>query len=102
MSNEKVVVQIIDKVGNHGKTFTFHNNEGTNHGMIRKAFSSRMRELLNKIFGVLLMANDVYKRGDYVERVIFLLMLIQRSLAGPLPARDLFLLVVQQRINYQI
>ena len=48
------------------------------------------------------MANDVYKRGDYVERVIFLLMLIQRSLAGPLPARDLFLLVVQQRINYQI
>ena len=48
------------------------------------------------------MANDVYKRGDYVESVIFLLMLIQRSLAGPLPARDLFLLVVQQRINYQI
>lgn len=40
MGNEKVVVQVIDKVGNHGKTFAFHNNKGTNHGMVRKAFSS--------------------------------------------------------------
>jgi len=34
MSNEKVIVKIIDKVRNHGETFTFHNNEGTNHSVI--------------------------------------------------------------------
>jgi hypothetical protein len=48
MSNQKVVVKIIDKVGNHRETFTFHNDERTDHSMIRKAFSSRMREFMNK------------------------------------------------------
>ena len=36
--DEKVVVQVIDKVGNHGKTFAFHNDKGTDHGMGGKTF----------------------------------------------------------------
>ena len=34
MSNQKIIVKIIDKVGNHGETFTFHDNKGTNHSVI--------------------------------------------------------------------
>jgi len=32
MSDEKVVVEVMDKVRNHGETFTFHNNKGTDYG----------------------------------------------------------------------
>lgn len=34
MGNKKIVIEIIDKVGNHGEAFTFHDDEGTNHGMV--------------------------------------------------------------------
>lgn len=47
VSNEKVIIQIIDKVCNHGETFAFHYNKGTNHGMVGKAFASGFRVLLN-------------------------------------------------------
>ncbi len=36
--DEKVVVEIIDKIGNQGEAFTFHYNKGTDHGMVGKAF----------------------------------------------------------------
>lgn len=39
MGNEKVVIGVIDKVGYHGKTFTFYNNKGTEQGMIGKALT---------------------------------------------------------------
>ena len=47
MGNEKVVIEIINKVGYHGKTFTFHNNKRTNHSMVRKTFPSGGRVLLD-------------------------------------------------------
>ena len=47
MSNEKVVIQIINKVRNHGKTFTFHNNKRTNHSMVGKTFPPCERVFLN-------------------------------------------------------
>lgn len=47
MSNEKVVIQIINKIGNHGKTFPFHNNKSTNHSMVGKFFSPCDRVFLN-------------------------------------------------------
>nr|DAV08309.1 MAG TPA: hypothetical protein [Bacteriophage sp.] len=47
MSNEKVVIQIINKVRNHGKAFTFHNDKSTNHSMVRKTFSPCNRVFLN-------------------------------------------------------
>lgn len=31
---EKVIIQIIDKICNHREVFAFHNNKGTNHGMV--------------------------------------------------------------------
>lgn len=34
VSNEKIIVEIVHKVSDHGKAFTFHNNKGTNHGMV--------------------------------------------------------------------
>lgn len=34
MSDEKVIVQVIDKVGAPRESFTFHNDKGTNHRMI--------------------------------------------------------------------
>lgn len=48
ISNEKVVVKIVDKVRNHGKTFAFHDNEGTNHRVAGKAFPSGFREFPDK------------------------------------------------------
>ena len=39
VGDEKVVIEIINKVSNHGKAFTFHNNKGTDHGMVGKAFT---------------------------------------------------------------
>lgn len=47
ISNEKVVVKIIDKVSNHGKTFAFHDNEDTNHKVVGKVFLSVFREFLD-------------------------------------------------------
>ena len=41
MGNQKVVIKIIDKVCYHGKTVTFHNNKGTDHGMVGKAFANQ-------------------------------------------------------------
>lgn len=32
--NEKVIVKIIKKLRNHRKAFAFHDNEGTDHGMV--------------------------------------------------------------------
>jgi len=46
--NEKVVVKVIEKVGDHGKAFTFHNSKGTDHSMSGKAFQSSKRVFLNK------------------------------------------------------
>ena len=34
MRNQKIIVKIIDKIGNHGETFAFHDNKGTNHSVI--------------------------------------------------------------------
>lgn len=48
MSNQKGVVKIIGKVENHRETFTFHDDERTDYSMIRKAFSSSVRELLGE------------------------------------------------------
>jgi len=48
MGNEKIVIEIIDKVSNHGEAFTFHGNEGTNHGVAGKAFTSRFWVFLNE------------------------------------------------------
>lgn len=36
--DETVVIKIIDKIGNHGKTFAFHNDKGADHGVVGKAF----------------------------------------------------------------
>lgn len=47
MSDKKVVIQIINEVGNHGESFAFHSNKGTNHGMVGKAFPSGFRVFLN-------------------------------------------------------
>ncbi len=41
MGNEKIVIEIIDKISDHGEAFTFHDNEGTDHGMVGKTFASR-------------------------------------------------------------
>ncbi len=41
MGNEKVVVKIINKVCYHGEAFAFHDNEGTDQGMVGKTFTSR-------------------------------------------------------------
>lgn len=38
--NEKVIVKVVDKVGNHGKAFAFHDDKGANHGVVGKAFPS--------------------------------------------------------------
>lgn len=34
MGDEKVIVEVINKIRNHGKAFTFHDNKGTDHGMV--------------------------------------------------------------------
>ena len=47
MGNKKVVAQIIDQIGDHGKTFTLHDNESTDHRMVRKSFAAGLREFLN-------------------------------------------------------
>ena len=47
MGNEKVIIQIINKVRYHGKAFAFHNNERTEHSMVRKTFPSGGRVFLN-------------------------------------------------------
>ncbi len=39
MSDQKVIVEVINEIGDHGEPFTLHNDEGTDHGMIGKAFS---------------------------------------------------------------
>ena len=46
--DEKVVTEIINEVSDHGKTFTFHNNKGTDHRMIGKAFTSGFWVFLNE------------------------------------------------------
>lgn len=48
MCDEKIVVEIIDKVGKHGETFALHDNERTEHCMIGKAFSSGFRKFRNR------------------------------------------------------
>ena len=48
MSDKKVVIQRSDELGNHGETFAFHNNKGTNYGMVGKAFLSGFRVFLNE------------------------------------------------------
>lgn len=40
MRNKKVIIQIIDKLGNHGKPFAFHNDKGADHGVGGKAFAA--------------------------------------------------------------
>lgn len=40
MSDEKIVVEVIDKVGKHGEAFAFHDNKRTDHSMIGKALTS--------------------------------------------------------------
>lgn len=57
VSDEKVVVQVIDKVGYHGEAFTLHHNKSTNHGMTGKSPASGFRVFLNK--GQL----EVHKKG---------------------------------------
>ena len=47
MSKEKVVIQIVNKVRNHGKAFTFHNDKITNDSMVGKAFPTCGRVFLN-------------------------------------------------------
>lgn len=48
MGNEKIVIEIIDKISDHGEAFTFHDNEGTDHGMAGKTFTSRFWVFLNE------------------------------------------------------
>lgn len=40
VGNEKVIIQIIGKVGNHGKAFAFHHNKSTDHSVVGKAFTA--------------------------------------------------------------
>lgn len=40
MGNEKVVIEIIDKISDQGEAFIFHENEGTDHGMVGKPLHS--------------------------------------------------------------
>ena len=47
MGNEKIVIEIIDKVGDQGESLTFHDKEGADHGMAGKTFTSRFRVFLN-------------------------------------------------------
>ena len=47
VGDEKVIIEIIDKVSDHGKTFTFHDNKGTDQGMIGKAFAPGFWVFLN-------------------------------------------------------
>ena len=48
MCDEKIVVEIIDKVGKHGENFALHDNERTEHCMIGKTSSSGFREFRNR------------------------------------------------------
>lgn len=48
MCDEKIVVEIIDKVSKHGETFALHDNERTEHCMIGKTSSSGFREFRNR------------------------------------------------------
>lgn len=48
MGNEKIVIEIIDKISDHGEAFTFHDNEGTDHGMVGKTFSPGFGEFRYK------------------------------------------------------
>ena len=44
MGNEKVIIEVVHKVSNHGKAFTFHDNKGTNHGVVGKTFPTGLRK----------------------------------------------------------
>lgn len=48
MGIEKIVIEIIDKVSDQGEAFAFHDNEGTDHGMTGKTFTSRFWVFLNE------------------------------------------------------
>lgn len=48
MYNEKIIVQVIEKVSNHGKPFAFYDNKGIDYSMIENAFSFCFRELLKE------------------------------------------------------
>lgn len=48
MSNEKVVVEIVNKIRNHRETFAFHDNERADQGVVGKPFPSVFWEFRNK------------------------------------------------------
>ena len=40
MSNQKVIIKIINKVCDYGKVFAFHDNECTDYSVVGKSFPS--------------------------------------------------------------
>ena len=48
MGNEEVVVKVIGKVRDHGETFAFHDDKGTDQGVAGKTFPSGKGVFLNE------------------------------------------------------
>ena len=48
VGNKKVVIKVVDQIGNHRKPFAFHHDESTDHGMRGKAPATSMRILRDK------------------------------------------------------
>ena len=48
MGNEKVIVKVVNKIGNHRETFAFHDNESADHSVIGETFASGFGEFRNK------------------------------------------------------
>ena len=48
MSNEKVIVKVVNKIRNHREAFAFHDNESTDHGVVGESFPSGFGEFRDK------------------------------------------------------
>lgn len=48
MGNQKIIIKKINKVCNHGKAFTFHDDEGAYHGAIGKSFPAGLGKLRDR------------------------------------------------------
>lgn len=48
MSKKKIIVEVVDKVKNHGEIFAFHDNERSEHSMVGKTFPAGFGEFQDK------------------------------------------------------
>ena len=48
MSNEKVIVEVVNKIRNHRETFAFHDNERADHDVVGKPVPAVFGEFRDK------------------------------------------------------